>query len=124
MSLVVKSDEGLIVLAGCAHRGIINTLHRAREVTGVKRIKGVGFKLPSLFDTEDRVNLFVVVAHGNLAGGDNAVSYPNRLSAQGKGGPQPLQCLPLKGYSNVPIGFLLRESCIFRGPYIRVGRIR
>jgi 7,8-dihydropterin-6-yl-methyl-4-(beta-D-ribofuranosyl)aminobenzene 5'-phosphate synthase len=41
MSLVVKSDEGLVVLAGCAHRGIINTLHRAREVTGVNRIKAV-----------------------------------------------------------------------------------
>lgn len=41
MSLVIKSDDGLVVIAGCAHRGIINTLHHAQELTGVKKIKAV-----------------------------------------------------------------------------------
>jgi len=40
-------DRGLVILAGCAHAGIINTIHRAREITGVERIWAVigGFHL-------------------------------------------------------------------------------
>lgn len=41
MSLIIKSDEGLIVLAGCAHRGIINTIRCAQEITGVEKIRAV-----------------------------------------------------------------------------------
>ena len=31
-------DQGLVVLSGCAHSGIINTVNYAREVTGVEEI--------------------------------------------------------------------------------------
>jgi 7,8-dihydropterin-6-yl-methyl-4-(beta-D-ribofuranosyl)aminobenzene 5'-phosphate synthase len=40
-------DKGLVVLSGCAHAGIINTVHHAREVTGVAQVHAVmgGFHL-------------------------------------------------------------------------------
>lgn len=37
-ALIVKTDKGLIVVLGCAHRCLINTLHHARKVTGEKQI--------------------------------------------------------------------------------------
>jgi 7,8-dihydropterin-6-yl-methyl-4-(beta-D-ribofuranosyl)aminobenzene 5'-phosphate synthase len=39
--------KGLIVVAGCAHAGIINTIEHARKVTGVRAVHAVmgGFHL-------------------------------------------------------------------------------
>ncbi len=37
-AIFVKTSRGLLVILGCAHRGIINTLHHARKVTGVETI--------------------------------------------------------------------------------------
>jgi 7,8-dihydropterin-6-yl-methyl-4-(beta-D-ribofuranosyl)aminobenzene 5'-phosphate synthase len=34
LALVVDTDFGLVVILGCAHRGIINTLRRAQNITG------------------------------------------------------------------------------------------
>jgi len=41
------SGKGLIVLAGCAHAGIVNTIHHAREISGVDTVWAVlgGFHL-------------------------------------------------------------------------------
>jgi len=41
LSLIIKSEQGLVVVTGCAHRGIINNLRRAQEITGVERIYAV-----------------------------------------------------------------------------------
>lgn len=38
LSLVIDTDFGLVVILGCAHRGIINTLMQARKITGKDRI--------------------------------------------------------------------------------------
>ncbi len=41
-ALVFKvKDRGLVVLSGCAHSGIVNTVRRAQEVTGVDRVFAV-----------------------------------------------------------------------------------
>jgi 7,8-dihydropterin-6-yl-methyl-4-(beta-D-ribofuranosyl)aminobenzene 5'-phosphate synthase len=40
-ALIIKSELGLVVVLGCAHRGIINTLRYAQKVTGVERIHTV-----------------------------------------------------------------------------------
>ena len=38
LALIIKAEAGLIVVLGCGHRGIINTLHHAQRLTGVERI--------------------------------------------------------------------------------------
>jgi 7,8-dihydropterin-6-yl-methyl-4-(beta-D-ribofuranosyl)aminobenzene 5'-phosphate synthase len=41
LALVIKTELGLVVVLGCAHRGIINTLYHARQITGVESIYAV-----------------------------------------------------------------------------------
>jgi 7,8-dihydropterin-6-yl-methyl-4-(beta-D-ribofuranosyl)aminobenzene 5'-phosphate synthase len=36
--LIIKTPMGLVVVLGCAHRGMINTLYHAREITGLQKI--------------------------------------------------------------------------------------
>jgi 7,8-dihydropterin-6-yl-methyl-4-(beta-D-ribofuranosyl)aminobenzene 5'-phosphate synthase len=40
-ALVIRAHAGLVVIPGCAHRGIINTLYHVRRLTGVSRIHAV-----------------------------------------------------------------------------------
>lgn len=40
-ALIINTELGLAVVLGCAHRGIINTLYHARQLTGVKQIHTV-----------------------------------------------------------------------------------
>jgi len=44
-------NKGLVVISGCSHSGVINTIYYARELTGVKKIYGVlgGFHLSGPF---------------------------------------------------------------------------
>jgi 7,8-dihydropterin-6-yl-methyl-4-(beta-D-ribofuranosyl)aminobenzene 5'-phosphate synthase len=37
-ALIAKTDAGLIVILGCAHRGMINTLNHAKRLTGEEKI--------------------------------------------------------------------------------------
>ncbi len=37
-AVVIDSGDGLVVVLGCAHRGIVNTLKSAQKLTGVERI--------------------------------------------------------------------------------------
>ena len=39
MSMVINHPEGLIIISGCAHAGIINTIEYAQLKTGQKKIK-------------------------------------------------------------------------------------
>ncbi len=45
--IVNLHDRGLVVIAGCAHAGLINTLHHAQRITGIHRVHAVlgGFHL-------------------------------------------------------------------------------
>ena len=40
-AIFFKSEKGLIVITGCAHRGIINTIYHAQQLTGMKDIYAV-----------------------------------------------------------------------------------
>ena len=40
-ALFVKSEKGLIIILGCAHRGVINTIRHAQKLTGVEPIYAV-----------------------------------------------------------------------------------
>jgi 7,8-dihydropterin-6-yl-methyl-4-(beta-D-ribofuranosyl)aminobenzene 5'-phosphate synthase len=38
LALIIKAQKGLVVVLGCGHSGIINTLHHAQKITGVEQI--------------------------------------------------------------------------------------
>ncbi len=40
-AVIIKGDNGLIVVLGCAHRGMINTLIHAQNITGIQKIQAV-----------------------------------------------------------------------------------
>jgi 7,8-dihydropterin-6-yl-methyl-4-(beta-D-ribofuranosyl)aminobenzene 5'-phosphate synthase len=40
-ALFIKSEKGLIIILGCAHRGVINTIRHAQKLTGVKPVYAV-----------------------------------------------------------------------------------
>jgi 7,8-dihydropterin-6-yl-methyl-4-(beta-D-ribofuranosyl)aminobenzene 5'-phosphate synthase len=37
-ALIIKSQNGLIVVLGCGHRGMINTIHHAQKLAGVEHV--------------------------------------------------------------------------------------
>jgi 7,8-dihydropterin-6-yl-methyl-4-(beta-D-ribofuranosyl)aminobenzene 5'-phosphate synthase len=43
------SDKGLVILTGCGHVGIINTINYAKKITGINKIHAIigGFHLPA-----------------------------------------------------------------------------
>ncbi len=40
-ALIIKTEAGLVIILGCAHRGMMNTIYHARELTGEERICAV-----------------------------------------------------------------------------------
>ena len=58
-ALIIKTELGLVVIAGCAHRGIINTLNYARELTGEKRIHAVMGGIHLMYTSEIRMELTI-----------------------------------------------------------------
>ncbi len=55
-ALILKGEEGITVLTGCAHAGVVNTLLYAMQLTGASGIHGLigGFHL--LFASEERLD--------------------------------------------------------------------
>ncbi|MBP6941332.1 MAG: MBL fold metallo-hydrolase [Syntrophorhabdaceae bacterium] len=41
LALIVRMDQGLLVVLGCAHRGTINTIRHAQKLTGEERVYAV-----------------------------------------------------------------------------------
>jgi 7,8-dihydropterin-6-yl-methyl-4-(beta-D-ribofuranosyl)aminobenzene 5'-phosphate synthase len=41
LAVFINTKQGLVIVTGCAHRGIINTLYHAQRTTGVERIYAV-----------------------------------------------------------------------------------
>jgi 7,8-dihydropterin-6-yl-methyl-4-(beta-D-ribofuranosyl)aminobenzene 5'-phosphate synthase len=41
MAMIIRTDFGLVVVLGCAHHGLINTLRHARKITGQELIYAV-----------------------------------------------------------------------------------
>jgi len=58
-ALIIKTEQGLVVLLGCAHHGIINTLYHAQRLTGVKEINTVLGGCHLIGATEERVWLTI-----------------------------------------------------------------
>ena len=58
-ALIINTEPGLVVILGCAHRGIINTLYHAQQLTGVKTIHTVVGGCHLMDATEERVWLTI-----------------------------------------------------------------
>jgi len=63
-ALIINTESGLVVILGCAHRGIINTLHHARRLTGVKTIHAVLGGCHLIDATEERIYLTIAALKG------------------------------------------------------------
>ena len=56
LSLIIRTDYGLVVILGCAHRGVINILKHARKITGVDEINAVVGGLHLFRSSEEEVD--------------------------------------------------------------------
>jgi len=56
-AIIINTEPGLVVVLGCAHRGIVNTLYHARELTGAKAIHTVLGGCHLMDASEERIRL-------------------------------------------------------------------
>jgi len=59
LSLIINTKSGLVVVLGCAHRGMINTLYHAQQLTGVKPIHAVIGGAHLVHASEERIRLTI-----------------------------------------------------------------
>ena len=57
--IVINTEQGLVVITGCAHRGIINTLYHAQQLTGVAQIHMVLGGSHLVGASEERIQLTI-----------------------------------------------------------------
>ena len=55
-ALIIKTELGLVVVLGCAHRGMVNTLYHAREITGIELIHTVVGGTHLISASEERIS--------------------------------------------------------------------
>jgi 7,8-dihydropterin-6-yl-methyl-4-(beta-D-ribofuranosyl)aminobenzene 5'-phosphate synthase len=55
LALIINTEPGLVVVLGCAHRGIINTLYHAQQLTGTKKINTVAGGSHLISASEERI---------------------------------------------------------------------
>jgi len=58
-ALIINTEQGLVVILGCAHRGIINTLYHAQQLTGVKPIHMVLGGCHLISASKERIQLTI-----------------------------------------------------------------
>ncbi len=58
-ALIITTGAGLVVILGCAHRGIINTLYHAQKLAGVEAIYAVFGGCHLINATEERIWLTI-----------------------------------------------------------------
>ncbi|RZN73374.1 MAG: MBL fold metallo-hydrolase [Candidatus Methanolliviera hydrocarbonicum] len=58
-AIFVKDKKGLIIILGCAHRGIINTVNHAKKLTGVEKIHTIVGGTHLMGSSEDRLGFTV-----------------------------------------------------------------
>ncbi|MFO8193053.1 MAG: hypothetical protein R6U08_09915 [Bacillota bacterium] len=56
LALVVKTEKSLVVLLGCGHRGLINTIRQAQKITGEERVHTVVVDTHLVSVSEERLN--------------------------------------------------------------------
>jgi len=58
-ALIINTEPGLVIILGCAHHGIINTIYHAQQLTGVKAIHTVLGGCHLIDASEERVWLTI-----------------------------------------------------------------
>lgn len=53
--IFITTPKGLVIILGCAHRGIINTIYHAQEITGVKEVEMIIGGCHLMNSNEERV---------------------------------------------------------------------
>jgi 7,8-dihydropterin-6-yl-methyl-4-(beta-D-ribofuranosyl)aminobenzene 5'-phosphate synthase len=56
MSVILNFPEGLVIVTGCCHAGIVNTMEHARKITGVDKIYAVVGGLHLIDASEEKVD--------------------------------------------------------------------
>ena len=79
-ALIITTEAGLVVILGCAHRGIINTLYHVQQLTGVKKIHTVLGGCHLMDASEERIRL-TIAALKELGIQKLGVSHCTGLSA-------------------------------------------
>jgi 7,8-dihydropterin-6-yl-methyl-4-(beta-D-ribofuranosyl)aminobenzene 5'-phosphate synthase len=59
LALAIKTDHGLAVVTGCAHRGIINTLRHSQKLTNVEAINTVVGGMHLVRATQEQIELTI-----------------------------------------------------------------
>ena len=59
LALIINTEMGLIVVLGCAHRGMVNTLYHAQQLTGVKTIHSVLGGAHLISASKERIRLTI-----------------------------------------------------------------
>ncbi len=58
-ALIIKTEQGLVIILGCAHRGVINTVYHAQKITSVKDIAMVLGGCHLIGTDEEQINLTI-----------------------------------------------------------------
>ena len=58
-ALIMKTEPGLVIILGCAHRGVINTIYHAQKITNVKGIALVLGGCHLIGTNEEQINLTI-----------------------------------------------------------------
>jgi 7,8-dihydropterin-6-yl-methyl-4-(beta-D-ribofuranosyl)aminobenzene 5'-phosphate synthase len=64
LAMAIRTEFGLAVILGCAHRGMINTIRHLQQVTGEKRIYSIIGGTHLLNATQERLDLTVADLKG------------------------------------------------------------
>ena len=79
-ALIITTEVGLVVILGCAHRGVINTLYHAQQLTGVTEIHTVLGGCHLMDASNERIRL-TVAALKDMGVGKLGVSHCTGLPA-------------------------------------------
>jgi len=95
-SLVILTEKGLLLLLGCCHAGVVNTLELAREKTGVNEVYGVVGGCHLAFSTQGQIDATMKALRGYgvkkiCPGHCTGFHASARLASEFPGGVRPMQ---------------------------------
>lgn len=61
MAVIVNSSQGLIIILGCAHRGIVNTLRHAQHVSAEEKIYAIIGGAHLIAESDERIEKTIAV---------------------------------------------------------------